>query len=82
MYYFLSIANSAISPYMLNPSRWDLKGKAAFPAAVFTILMLIWTYFRLPETKGMTPTTLNQLFHEKVSARKFKEEAKRLQEEL
>lgn len=79
VYYILSIVNSAISPYMLNPSRWDLKGKAAFPAAIFTILMVIWTYFRLPETKDMTPATLDHLFYEKVSARKFKEEAKRFQ---
>ncbi|KAF2855364.1 sugar transporter [Plenodomus tracheiphilus IPT5] len=79
VYYVLSIVNSAISPYMLNPSRWDLKGKAAFPAAIFTLLMVTWTYFRLPETKGLTPTTLNQLFHEGVSARKFKGAAARYQ---
>lgn len=79
MYYFLSIANVAISPYMLNPTRWDLKGKAAFPAAILNVLLLIWAYFRLPETKGMTPETLDHLFHEKIPARKFKEAAERYQ---
>jgi SP family general alpha glucoside:H+ symporter-like MFS transporter len=64
---------------MLNPSRWDLKGKAAFPGAVFTVCLVVWTYFRLPETKGLTPATLDHLFYEKVSARKFKEEAIRFQ---
>ena len=78
-YYFLAIINSVISPYMLNPKKWDLKGKAAFPAATLNVLLFLWAYFRLPETKGMTPETLNHLFHEKVPARKFKEEATRLQ---
>lgn len=79
MYYFLSLINVAISPYMLNPKRWDLKGKAAFPAAILNVLLLLWAYFRLPETKGMTPETLDHLFHEKVPARKFKQEAARFQ---
>ncbi|CAN9142553.1 unnamed protein product [Alternaria alternata] len=79
MYYFLSIINVVISPYMLNPSKWDLKGKAAFPAAILNVCLLIWAYYRLPETKGMTPETLDHLFHEKISARKFKAEASRFQ---
>lgn len=79
MYYFLSIINVAISPYMLNPKKWDLKGKAAFPAAILNVLLLLWAFFRLPETKGMTPETLDKLFHEKVPARKFKQEATRFQ---
>ncbi|KAH8627976.1 General alpha-glucoside permease [Alternaria alternata] len=79
MYYFLSIVNVVISPYMLNPSKWDLKGKAAFPAAILNVCLLIWAYYRLPETKGMTPETLDHLFHEKISARKFKAEASRFQ---
>lgn len=53
MYYFLSILSTVISPYMLNPTEGDLKGKATFPAAVFTALLVVWTYFRLPETKGL-----------------------------
>jgi SP family general alpha glucoside:H+ symporter-like MFS transporter len=79
MYYFLSIINVIISPYMLNPSKWDLKGKAAFPAAILNICLFVWAYYRLPETKGMTPETLDHLFHEKVSARNFKAEAARFQ---
>lgn len=79
VYYILSIVNSGISPYMLNPSRWDLKGKAAFPGAVFTVCMVLWTYFRLPETKDLTPATLDHLFHEKVPAREFKKESARFQ---
>ncbi|RDW83567.1 uncharacterized protein DSM5745_03893 [Aspergillus mulundensis] len=39
-YYILSVLNSVVSPYMLNPAEGDLKGKAAFPAATFTVFLL------------------------------------------
>ncbi|KAL4919177.1 general substrate transporter [Aspergillus aurantiobrunneus] len=78
-YYILSVLNSVVAPYMLNPAEGNLKGKAAFPAAVFTAFLLAWAFFRLPETKGMTTETLDYLFHQKVPARKFKDEAQRYQ---
>ena len=64
---------------MLNPAEGNLKGKAAFPAGGFTLVLLAWTFWRLPETKHMTPETLDHLFAEKVPARRFVEEAKRFQ---
>ncbi|RSL40699.1 hypothetical protein CEP53_013209 [Fusarium sp. AF-6] len=79
-YYFLSIINTIVSPYMLNPSELDLKGKAAFLPWGLTMCMIAWTYFRLPELKGMTQETLNSLFEAKVPARKFLKESKRYQE--
>ncbi|KAG9496179.1 hypothetical protein J7337_012760 [Fusarium musae] len=78
-YYFLSIINVIVAPYLLNPQEANLQGKAAFPAAGLTILLLVWTYFRLPEVKGMTTETLNHLFYNKVSARKFLEASKQYQ---
>ncbi|KAL4925307.1 general substrate transporter [Aspergillus undulatus] len=78
-YYILSVVNSVVSPYMLNKAEGNLKGKAAFPAAAFTVLLLIWAFYRLPETKGMSTETLDHLFHQRVPARKFKAEAKRFQ---
>lgn len=41
--------------------------------------MVVWTYFRLPELKGMTQETLNSLFDAKVPARKFREVSKEYQ---
>ncbi len=32
----------------------------------------MWTYFRLPEPKGLTYAELDVLFENKVSARKFR----------
>ncbi|KAH7363400.1 general substrate transporter [Plectosphaerella cucumerina] len=78
-YYFLSIINTVVSPYFLNPKELDLKGKAAFLPWGLTVCMVVWTYFRLPELKGMTQETLNNLFDAKVSARKFKEASKEYQ---
>ncbi|OJJ45632.1 hypothetical protein ASPZODRAFT_133487 [Penicilliopsis zonata CBS 506.65] len=80
MYYILSLISTCVSPYMLNPADGNLKGKAAFPAALFTLLLLIWAYFRLPETRGLTTETLDHLFHQKVPARRFVDEAKRYQD--
>ena len=38
------------APYFLQ--TWDLKGKSAFPAFGFTVLLLNWAWWRLPEAKG------------------------------
>ncbi|KAM0227404.1 hypothetical protein ACHAPO_011590 [Fusarium lateritium] len=78
-YYFLSIINVIVAPYLLNSQEANLKGKAAFPAAGLTIMLLVWTYFRLPEVKGLTAETLDHLFENKVSARKFRLAAKEYQ---
>lgn len=78
-YYFLSIINTIVSPYLLNPQEANLKGKAAFPAAAFTLMLIAWTYFRLPEIKGLSQDTLNDLFQQKVPARKFSGASKRYQ---
>jgi SP family general alpha glucoside:H+ symporter-like MFS transporter len=78
-HYILSVVNSVVAPYMLNPKEGNLKGKAAFPAGAFTVLLLVWAFYRLPETKGMTTETLDHLFHQKTPARRFKEDAKRFQ---
>ena len=62
IYYMTLIVNSIVAPYMLNPTKGDLKGKAAFPAAGFILILTIWSFFRLPETKGRTFEELNIMF--------------------
>ncbi|KAK2762435.1 MFS maltose permease [Colletotrichum kahawae] len=78
-YYFLSIINTIASPYLLNPQEGNLKGKAAFPAVAFTLMLIVWAFFRLPEIKGMSPEVLDQLFKQKVPSRKFLQESKKYQ---
>ncbi|KAK8100516.1 General alpha-glucoside permease [Apiospora kogelbergensis] len=75
-YYFLSIINTIAAPYMLNGSAGNLKGKAAFPAAGFTLILAVWSFFRLPETKNMSPETLDRLFDDRVPARQFLQKSK------
>jgi len=43
-----------LNPYMINPTEWNLQGKAAFVWAGTATLMVIWIFFRLPETKVRT----------------------------
>ncbi len=58
--------------YMINPTNWDWKGKAAFFWGVSCLITTIWAYFRLPEARGRTFEELDILFEKRVSARKFR----------
>ncbi|KAH8892638.1 hypothetical protein GQ53DRAFT_822841 [Thozetella sp. PMI_491] len=78
-YYALSIFNTIIAPYMLNTGSGNLKGKTAFLPGALTVLMLVWSWFRLPETKDLTPGTLDHLFNNEAPTRKFTKEAKKYQ---
>jgi SP family general alpha glucoside:H+ symporter-like MFS transporter len=73
LYNVIGIINGVITPYMLNPSAWNWKGKAGFFWAGMCFLCLVWTYLRLPEPKGRTYEELDLLFERRISARKFKE---------
>lgn len=72
IYNLAGIVIAIISPYMLNPTAWNWKAKTGLFWAGFAFFSLIYCWFELPETKGMTFAHLDQLFQNKVSARKFK----------
>lgn len=78
-YYVLNIINTVVAPYMLNPKEGNLKGKAAFLPGGLAVCMIIWTWFRLPETKDITPGALDRLFQSRTHTRKFVEESKKYQ---
>ncbi len=63
--------NGVITPYMLNPSAWNWKGKAGFFWAGTCFLCLVWAFFRLPEGRGRTYGEMDILFEQKITARKF-----------
>lgn len=69
--YIVTIIFGVATPYMLNPTAGDWKGKSAFFYGGTCALSLIWAFFRLPELKGRTYEEMNILFWEKVPARKF-----------
>ncbi|KAL3467805.1 major facilitator superfamily domain-containing protein [Aspergillus heterothallicus] len=71
-YNMFIIMNGVIVPRMLNPTAWDWKRKTGFFWAGITVVLLMWSYFRLPETKGETFTEMDILFEKKVSARRFR----------
>lgn len=65
------IVAAVLEPYMMNPTQWNWKGKTAFFWAGLCFLTAIWSYFRVPETRGRTFEDLDLLFEHKISARKF-----------
>jgi SP family general alpha glucoside:H+ symporter-like MFS transporter len=71
-YYIAQIICNVINPYMLNPTAGDWKGKTGFFWSACALVFLVWTFFRLPETKGRTFEELDILFAKRVPARAFK----------
>jgi SP family general alpha glucoside:H+ symporter-like MFS transporter len=72
-YNVLNIIAGILSTYMLNPTAWNWKGRAAFFWAGSAFLTLVWAYFRLPECRGRSYRQLDILFERRISARKFSE---------
>ncbi|KAK9334279.1 general substrate transporter [Lipomyces starkeyi] len=66
------IIDGIITPYMLNPTAWNWKGKAAFFWAGMNAILIVWIFFRLPESKGLAFSELDVLFERQVCARKFR----------
>ncbi|RFU23806.1 hypothetical protein B7463_g12532, partial [Scytalidium lignicola] len=71
-YNTFNIASNVITPYMFNPTAWNLKAKSAFVWAGICAVCLVWIFFRLPEPQGRTFGELDILFERKVKARDFK----------
>lgn len=58
-------------PRMLGVNSWNWGAKTGLFWAGLVVLILIWAYLRLPETKGRTYGELDVLFEQEVNARKF-----------
>ncbi|EMC93272.1 hypothetical protein BAUCODRAFT_125144 [Baudoinia panamericana UAMH 10762] len=72
VYNITCIWTGVLTPYMLNPAAWNWGAKAGFFWAGMTALCILWTWFRLPETKGLTFAEIDTLFEQRVPARRFK----------
>ncbi|KAM0548448.1 hypothetical protein ACHAPJ_009934 [Fusarium lateritium] len=67
----LGIGGMFLNPALLNPGSWNLQAKGGFVWAGISGATLIWTYFRMPETKDRSFGEIDDLFARKISARKF-----------
>ena len=60
-----------LTPRMVAVNAWNWGPKAAFFWLAFNIAVTVWSYFFLPETRGLSYAELDILFANKVSARRF-----------
>ncbi|KAK2611995.1 hypothetical protein QQS21_001960 [Conoideocrella luteorostrata] len=65
------IISNILALEMLNPTAWNLGGKTCFLYLGTALCCLVWCYFRLPETKGLSYLELDILFELKAPTRKF-----------
>jgi hypothetical protein len=59
-------------PYLINPGNANLGGKITFVFFAFSVPMCVYLYFCFPEMKGRTYLELEEMFQNRVPARKFK----------
>ncbi|KAK5078996.1 hypothetical protein LTS08_003855 [Lithohypha guttulata] len=72
VYNVFGIIIGVIQPRFMNPTALNWRGKTCFFWGGLNALGIVWTYFRLPEPKGLTYAELDVLFENRVSARKFR----------
>ena len=70
--YTLAVPFGFVSSYSLNPTAWNLEGKSAFIWFATGLVMLVFTYLLVPETKDRSWRELEILWHRGTPARKFK----------
>jgi SP family general alpha glucoside:H+ symporter-like MFS transporter len=56
---------------MLSPNEWNWAGMTGFFFAGLSVLLILFMFFMLPETRNRSFAELDILFENKVSARKF-----------
>lgn len=73
VYLVAGLFNYCLTPKMLGKEdrSWNWGSRTAFLYAAFCALGALYTYFRIPETSGMSARELDVLFQNKASARKF-----------
>jgi SP family general alpha glucoside:H+ symporter-like MFS transporter len=60
-------------PYLFNPDKLNLGGRLGFVFGGLSVVCLIYRRFCLPETRGRTYEELDDMFRERISARRFGE---------
>ncbi|KAI1632237.1 general substrate transporter [Biscogniauxia mediterranea] len=70
--YTISLIWQFVLPYMFNPDKANMGAKVAFVFGGLAVLCIIYLWFYQPETAGRTYEELDEMFAQKVPARKFK----------
>lgn len=73
IYNVVSLVTNILTAHMLNPTAWNWAGKSNFVYAGTNLICLVWCYFRLPETMGLSYLELDILFEKKAKTKKFRE---------
>ena len=63
---------SFVLPYLFNSDQLDLGGKLGFIFGGLSVLCLVYLWFYQPETAGRTYEELDEMFVNRVKARKFR----------
>ncbi|KAK6846303.1 hypothetical protein PG990_007253 [Apiospora arundinis] len=66
--------NNAIMPKMVGKNDWNWGAKGGFLWAGVAFVFLVWSWFRLPESWGLTYSELDLLFEHGAGAREFSRE--------
>ncbi|WOO78242.1 Maltose permease MAL61 [Vanrija pseudolonga] len=70
-YNVVGIIAGILNTYMINSTAWNWRSRAGFFWFGTGLIAIVWTYFRLPETKGRSYRELDILFERRIPARKF-----------
>jgi SP family general alpha glucoside:H+ symporter-like MFS transporter len=79
-YLVIGLINGVVTPLMLNPQSANWGAKTAWFWAGMTAACATYTYFCVLEPKDLAYGQIDELYFEKVSARKFEVAGQRLRE--
>lgn len=80
-YFALNLIWQFVLPYMFNPDEANMGAKVAFVFGGLAVVCIVYLFFYQPETAGRTYAELDEMFHDKLPARKFKNHKTRSQME-
>lgn len=69
--YFFSTVWNVVVPYMFNSDEGNLGGKMGWIFLATGLISLVVVYFDFPETKGRSYEVLDEMFEQKIPARRF-----------
>ncbi|KFY85679.1 hypothetical protein V500_08208 [Pseudogymnoascus sp. VKM F-4518 (FW-2643)] len=71
VYNLVAIIKGQLNPQMIQVTAWNWGAKMGFFWGGLMLFILIWAYYRVPETKGRTFLEIDILFKNNVKARDF-----------